>query len=71
MERTCIACGGSGYEEHVDRTLPAPPCRLCRPKEAERHMTLARETRNVVAARRMDVYFMLLHGVESGQPRTL
>ena len=56
MERACIACGGSGLAEHVDRTLPPPPCRLCRPEEAELHMALARETRTVTAARRLDAY---------------
>jgi ribosomal protein S27AE len=56
MERVCIACGGSGLAEHVDRTLPPPPCRLCHPEEAELHMALARETRTVATARRLDAY---------------
>ena len=56
MERACIACGGSGLAEHVDRTLPPPPCRLCQPEEAALHQALARETRTIVAARRLDAY---------------
>lgn len=56
MEYTCTACGGTGLEEHVDRTLPPPPCRLCRPDEAQEHMLLAHETRTVVAARRLVAY---------------
>lgn len=62
MERTCIACGGSGIEEHIDRTLPPPPCRLCHPEEAERHMALARDTRLVAAAHRLDAYLLLKNG---------
>ena len=38
MERVCVACGGSGLAEHVDRTLPPPPCRLCHPEEAALHI---------------------------------
>jgi hypothetical protein len=56
MERACIACDGSGLAEHVDRTLPPPPCRLCHPEEAALHLALARETRTVAAARRLDAY---------------
>jgi hypothetical protein len=56
MERTCIACDGSGLAEHVDRTLPPPPCRLCHPEEAALHLALARKTRTVAAARRLDAY---------------
>ncbi len=63
--KTCSACGGTGYEEHVDRTLPAPPCRLCRPEEAQLHMALARDTRTVVAARRLAAYQSLR---EAGRP---
>ena len=59
MERACIACGGSGLAEHVDRTLPPPPCRLCHPAEAALHLALARETRTIVAARRLDAYHTL------------
>lgn len=59
MERPCIACAGTGLEEHIDRTLPAPPCRLCHPVEAQLHMTLARDTRNVATSRRLDAYLML------------
>jgi hypothetical protein len=59
MERVCISCHGSGLAEHVDRTLPPPPCRLCHPEEAALHMALARETRTVAAARRRDAYQML------------
>ena len=44
MERACVACDGSGLAEHVDRTLPPPPCRLCHPEEAALHVTLARES---------------------------
>ena len=64
MERTCIACGGTGVEEHVDRTLPPPPCRLCHPEEAERHMVLALETRNVTAAHRYETYVTLKDGTD-------
>lgn len=53
---TCSSCGGTGYEEHVDRTLPAPPCRLCRPDEAQAHMRLAHDTRTVAAAHRLGAY---------------
>ena len=56
MERVCIACGGSGLAEHVDRTLPPPPCRLCHPDEAALHLALARATRTIVAARRLNAY---------------
>jgi hypothetical protein len=56
MERACIACDGSGLAEHVDRTLPPPPCRLCHPEEAALHLALARETRTVAAAHRLDAY---------------
>jgi hypothetical protein len=56
MECVCIACDGSGLAEHVDRTLPPPPCRLCHPAEAALHVALARETRTIVAARRLDAY---------------
>jgi hypothetical protein len=56
MECVCMACGGSGLAQHVDRTLPPPPCRVCRPEEAALHMALARETRTVAAARRRDAY---------------
>jgi ribosomal protein S27AE len=66
MERVCIACGGSGLAEHVDRTLPPPPCRLCHPEEAELHMALARETRSIVAARRLDAYQTLRTAVVLG-----
>jgi hypothetical protein len=59
MERVCIACGGSGLAEHVDRTLPPPPCRLCHPAEAALHLALARATRTIVAARRLDAYHTL------------
>ena len=59
MEHACIACGGSGLAEHVDRTLPPPPCRLCHPEEAALHLALARETRTIVAARRLDAYHTL------------
>src|SRR2546429_8800063 len=66
MERRCIACGGRGLAEHVDRTLPPPPCRLCRPEEAALHMALAREMRTVAAARRRDAYQMLRAAVVLG-----
>jgi ribosomal protein S27AE len=66
MERVCIACGGSGLAEHVDRTLPPPPCRLCHPEEAELHMALARETRTIVAARRLDAYQTLRAAIVLG-----
>jgi hypothetical protein len=56
MERMCIACGGSGLAEHVDRTLPPPPCRLCHPDEAALHLVLARATRTIVTARRLNAY---------------
>ena len=59
MERLCVACGGSRRAEHVDRTLPPPPCRVCHPGEAALHMTLVHETRTVAAARRRDAYQML------------
>lgn len=59
MERTCTVCGGSGREEHVDLTLPPPPCRLCHPAEAQVHLTLARDTRHVAATRRLAAYQML------------
>ena len=59
VARVCIACGGSGLAEYVDRTLPPPPCRLCHPEEAALHMALARETRTVAAAGRRDAYQML------------
>ena len=59
MARRCIACGGSGLAEHVDRTLPPPPCRLCHAEEAALHMALAHETRTVATARRRDAYQML------------
>jgi hypothetical protein len=66
MERVCVACGGSGRAEHVDRTLPPPPCRLCHPDEAALHMVLARETRTIVAARRLDVYQALRAAIVLG-----
>jgi ribosomal protein S27AE len=66
MERVCVACGGSGLAEHVDRTLPPPPCRLCHPEEAALHTVLARETRTIVAARRLDVYQMLRTAIVLG-----
>jgi ribosomal protein S27AE len=66
MERACIACGGSGLAEHVDRTLPPPPCRLCHPAEAALHLALARETRTVAAARRLDAYQTLRAAVVLG-----
>ena len=66
MERRCIACGGRGLAEHVDRTLPPPPCRLCHPEEAELHMALARETRTIVAARRLDAYQALRAAIVLG-----
>ena len=66
MVRVCIACGGSGLAEHVDRTLPPPPCRLCHPEEAELHMALARETRTIVAARRLDAYQALRAAIVLG-----
>ena len=69
MERACIACDGSGLAEHVDRTLPPPPCRLCHPAEAELHMALARETRTVAAARRRDAYQMLRAAIVLGDMR--
>jgi hypothetical protein len=66
MERVCIACDGSGLAEHVDRTLPPPPCRLCRPEEAALHLALARETRTIVAARRLDAYHTLRAAIVLG-----
>jgi hypothetical protein len=66
MERECIACDGSGLAEHVDRTLPPPPCRLCHPEEAELHMALARETRTVAGARRLDAYQTLRAAIVLG-----
>ena len=59
MEHVCIACGNSGYEEHIDLTLPPPPCRICHPEEAQRHLTLVRDTRQVAAVRRRDAYQLL------------
>jgi hypothetical protein len=59
MECMCMACGGSGFTQHVDRTLPPPPCRVCRPDEAALHMALAHQTRMVAAARRREAYQML------------
>ena len=56
MECVCAACGGSGRAEHVDRTLPPAPCRVCHPEEAALHKALAHETRTVAAARRLDAY---------------
>ena len=67
--RVCIACGGSGLVEHVDRTLPPPPCRLCHPEEAALHMVLARKTRTVVAAHRRDAYQMLRAAIVRGDRR--
>jgi hypothetical protein len=61
MASQCIACGGTGYEEHVDRTLPPPPCRLCRPEDARRHMKLARDTRTVASSHRRAAYNDLRH----------
>ena len=66
MARVCIACGGSGLAEHVDRTLPSPPCRLCHPEEAALHMALARETRTVAAGGRRDAYQMLRAAIVLG-----
>ena len=66
MVRVCIACGGSGLAEHVDRTLPSPPCRLCHPEEAALHMALARETRTVAAGGRRDAYQMLRAAIVLG-----
>jgi hypothetical protein len=66
MERVCIACGGSGLAEHVDRTLPPPPCRLCHPDEAALHLALARETRTIAAARRLDAYQTLRAAIVLG-----
>lgn len=68
MERLCIACGGSGFEEHIDRTLPPPPCRLCHPEEAQQHLILARDTRQVAAARRLDAYYMLREATNPSPP---
>jgi ribosomal protein S27AE len=66
MERMCIACGGSGLAEHVDRTVPPPPCRLCHPDEAALHMALAHETRSIVAAHRLDAYQSLRAAIVRG-----
>jgi ribosomal protein S27AE len=66
MERMCIACGGSGLAEHLDRTLPPPPCRLCHPNEAAVHMALAREMRTVATARRRDAFQMLRAAIMRG-----
>ena len=66
MECACIACDGSGLAEHVDRTLPPPPCRVCHPEAAAVHMTLAHETRTVAAARRLDAYQTLRAAVVLG-----
>jgi hypothetical protein len=66
MECVCIACDGSGLAEHVDRTLPPPPCRLCHPNEAAVHMALARETRTVATARRRDAFQMLRAAIMRG-----
>ena len=66
MARMCMACGGSGLAEHIDRSLPPPPCRLCHPEEAAVHMALARETRTVAAARRRDAYQMLRAAIVRG-----
>jgi hypothetical protein len=71
MECVCIACGGSGLAQHVDRTLPPPPCRVCCPEEAALHMALAHETRTVAAARRRDVYQMLRAAIALGDIRLL
>ena len=62
MYRPCSACGGSGFEEYVDHTLPPPPCRLCRPEEAQRHLMLARDTRHVAASQRAAAYHLLREG---------
>jgi hypothetical protein len=59
MYRPCSACRGYGFEEHVDHTLPPPPCRLCHPEDARVHMMLARDTRGVVAAQRTTTYHLL------------
>ena len=69
MACVCMACGGSGLAQHVDRTLPPPPCRLCHPDEAALHMALARETRTVAAARRRDAYQMLRATIVPGDIR--
>src|SRR5947199_9065258 len=66
MERVCVACGGSGRAEHVDRTLPPPPCRLCHPEEAALRLALARATRTIVAARRLDAYQTLRAAIAPG-----
>lgn len=63
MSDVCIACAGTGIEEHVDRTLPAPPCRLCYPQEAQVHMALARDTRHVAAERRKAAYQILREAI--------
>src|SRR3954447_23332577 len=70
MESACIACDGSGRAEHVDRTLPPPPCRLCHPDEATLHMALARETRTVAGMRRRDAYHMVRAAIGLGQVPT-
>ncbi len=59
MQRSCVLCGGSGLEAHVDLSLPAPPCRLCHPHEAEMHELLARQTRTVQTSQRLDAYLRL------------
>lgn len=64
MERSCITCGGTGYEEHIDPSLPPPPCRLCHPEEAQLHMALARDTRHVAATRRMAAYQTLYEAMK-------
>jgi hypothetical protein len=71
MECTCMACGGSGLAQHVDRTLPPPPCRVCRPDEAALHMALAHQTRLVTAARRREAYQMLRAAIALGDIRLL
>lgn len=71
MERACIVCGGSGNEEHVDVTLPPPPCRLCHPEDAEVHMALARDTRQIAATRRLAAYQMLHDAIKSPAPLAL
>ena len=56
MTSRCIGCNGRGSEEHVDLTLPPPPCRLCHPVEAKQHGDLARETRGVRRVLRQQTY---------------